>query len=111
MASRASQFRTVQAASLEQRAEPRHPVHITRTAARTNRSRILAADLCDISTYGCRLVASTRHSPGERLWLGLNGSPPMAATVVWCADGRIGCRFDEALPRDLMRQLITANPA
>jgi hypothetical protein len=111
MASRASQFRTVQAASLDQRAEPRHPVRITRATARSNRARILAADLCDISTYGCRLVASTRHSPGERLWLGLNGSPPMAATVVWCADGRIGCRFDEALPRALMRQLIMAGPA
>jgi len=68
----------------------------------------LAANLCDISTYGCRLVSSTRHAPGDRLWLGLNGSPPLAATVVWCADGRIGCRFDEPLPRALMRQLIIA---
>jgi hypothetical protein len=97
------------AASLEQRAEPRYPVHITRAAARTNRARILAADLCDISTYGCRLVASTRHLPGERLWLRLNGGSPLAATVIWCADGRIGCRFDEQLPHALMRQLIRTN--
>ncbi|MEO9129993.1 MAG: PilZ domain-containing protein [Sphingomonas sp.] len=110
MASRASQYRTVQAASLEQRAEPRHRVNITRATARSNRAKILAADLCDISTYGCRLAASTRHSPGERLWLGLDGSPPMAATVVWCTDGRIGCRFDKPLPLALMRQLITTNP-
>jgi hypothetical protein len=108
MASRASQFRTVQAASLDRRAEPRHQVNITRATARSNRARILAADLCDISTYGCRLVSSTRHAPGDRLWLGLNGSQPFAATVVWCAEGRIGCRFDEPLPRTLMRQLIAA---
>jgi len=111
MALKASQFRTVQAASLDRRAEPRHPVHITRATARSNRAKILAADLCDVSTYGCRLAATTRHSPGERLWLGLNGNPPLAATVIWCDDGRIGCRFDEALPRALMRQLIIANPA
>ncbi|MEO6215352.1 MAG: PilZ domain-containing protein [Sphingomonas sp.] len=109
MATRASQFRTVQAASLDLRAEPRHSVHITRTTAQSSRARKLAADLCDISTYGCRLVSSTRHAPGDRLWLGLNGNPPMAATVVWCADGRIGCRFDEPLPRALMRQLIVAS--
>ena len=110
MASRASQFRMLPAASLDQRAEPRHPVHITRATARSNRAKIFAADLCEISTYGCRLVASTRHTPGERLWLGLNGSPRMAATVIWCSDGRIGCRFDEPLPLALMRQLILTNP-
>jgi hypothetical protein len=110
MASRASQFRTVQAASLDRRAEPRHSVHFTRATARSHRAKILAADLCDISTYGCRLASSTRHSPGDRLLLGLNGSLPLAATVVWCSDGHLGCRFDEPLPRPLMRQLIAASP-
>jgi len=108
MATRAYQFRTVQAASLDRRSEPRHPVRITRATTQSQRSRILAATLCDISTYGCRLVSRTRHVPGDRLLLGLNGSPPLAATVVWCAEGRIGCRFDEPLPRALMRELIMA---
>ncbi|MDB5706346.1 MAG: hypothetical protein JWN66_3462 [Sphingomonas bacterium] len=105
MASRASQYRTVQAASLDRRAEPRHPVHITRATARSHREKPTAATLCDVSPYGCRLLSATEHPPGERLWLRLNGGMPMAATVIWCSEGRIGCRFDEALPRDLMRRL------
>jgi hypothetical protein len=105
MASRATQFRTVQAASLDRRAEPRHPVHITRATARTRHTKASAAILCEISTYGCRLISSAKHPPGERLWLRLNGDLPLAATVIWCADGRIGCRFDEPLPRELMRKL------
>ena len=105
MASRATQYRTVQAASLELRAEPRYPVHITRVTARSRRKEPMTATLCDVSTYGCRLVSQTAHLPGERLWLSLNGGLPMAATVIWCEGGRIGCRFDESLPRNLLRGL------
>jgi hypothetical protein len=108
MASRATQYRTVQAASLDRRAEPRHPVHVTRATARTRRDKPADATLCDVSPYGCRILSPVTHPPGERLWLRLNGGMPMAATVIWCEDGRIGCRFDEALPRDQMRRLIIA---
>ena len=111
MASKATQFRTVQAASLDRRAEPRHPVHITRATARARNAKASAAILCEISTYGCRLVSSAKHPAGERLWLKLNGDLPLAATVIWCADGRIGCRFDEPLPRELMRKLTIAELA
>lgn len=111
MASRASQYRAVQAASLDRRAEPRHPVHITRATARAHRAKPSAAILCEISTYGCRVVSPTKHPPGERLWLRLNDGLPLAATVIWCSEGRIGCRFDEPLPRDLMRKLIIAELA
>ena len=105
MASRASHYRTVAAASLERRAEPRYPVHISRATARS-RGREATATLCDISTYGCRLQASVKHPPGERLLLKLNGSAPLAATVIWSEGGRMGCRFDESLPREIMRELI-----
>jgi len=108
MASRASQYRSVPAASLDRRAEPRHPVDITRATTRTRRAKALPAILCEISTYGCRVVSAARHPPGERLWLTLDGGLPFAATVIWCADGRIGCRFDEPLPREVMRKLTIA---
>ena len=111
MASRATQFRTVPAASLDQRAEPRHPVHITRATATTRNRKASAAILCEISTYGCRLVSPAKLPAGERLWLRLNGDLPLAATVVWCADGRIGCRFDDPLPRELMRKLTISELA
>ena len=71
-------------------------------------AKAVGAILCDASSYGCRILSPVKHPPGERLWLRLNGGMPMAATVIWCEDGRIGCRFDESLPRDQMRRLIIA---
>ena len=104
MASRATQYRTVQAASLDRRAEQRHPVQVTRATARAHRKKPSDATLCDVSTYGCRILSPVEHLPGERLWLRLNGGMPLAATVIWCSEGRIGCRFDETLPRETMRK-------
>ncbi len=98
MASRATQGRTMLAASLDRRAEPRHPVHVTRATARSHRKQATAATLSDISTYGCRILSPVEHPPGERIWLRLDGGLPLAATVIWCSEGRVGCRFDETSP-------------
>lgn len=108
MASRATQYRTVQAASLDGRAAPRHPVQVTRVTTQAHRGKPSHAMLCDVSPYGCRILSPVQHPPGERLLLRLNGGTAMAATVIWCSDGRIGCRFDETLPRETMRGLIIA---
>jgi len=104
MASMATQYRTVQAASLDSRSAYRHPVQVTRATARAHGQKPSDATLCDLSTYGCRILSAVEHPPGERLWLRLNGGMPLAATVIWCSEGRIGCRFDEVLPREQMRK-------
>ncbi|WP_419810031.1 PilZ domain-containing protein [Sphingomonas sp.] len=65
------------------------------------------ARLLDLSIYGCRLAAEVRDV-GERLWLRFDGGAPIEATVVWAAAGRLGCRFDAPIARQLMRDLTRA---
>ena len=63
------------------------------------------AALLDLSVYGCRLATDESHGDGDRVWLRFNRGWPVAATVVWVGDGRMGCRFDEPIPSSTMRDL------
>lgn len=105
MATRVSQFRTVQPALVEQRAESRHRVTVTRATVSGRGSKPIHAELHDLSIYGCRFACQTRHSPGERLWLTFQNSLPVAATLVWNDGNFVGCRFDAPLPRSTVRAL------
>lgn len=86
------------------RRAPRHALSITRATVRGLGEEPGDAKLVDLSIYGCRLQAIERQQ-GERLWLRFDGSWPVGATVVWVKGDRVGCRFDEAIPNALMRQL------
>lgn len=105
MATKYSQYRRVEPASLEQRAEPRLKLSITRASVRRHGKTPIDALLHDLSTYGCRIAAGVDAEQGERLWLRFDGRMPIAATVVWCLDGMVGCRFDEQIERAMMRAL------
>lgn len=105
MATRFSQYRRVEPASFEQRAEPRLKLSITRASVRRHGKSPVDALLHDLSTYGCRLAAGIEAEQGERLWLRFDGRMPVAATVVWCDDGMVGCRFDAQIERSMMRAL------
>ena len=105
MATRVSQFRTVTPALVEHRRAERFPVTVTRATVRKPGGAPIEATLHDLSAYGCRLESPADYAAEERLWLGLNGGLPVGAAVVWCRDGFIGCRFDEAIPRSLVREL------
>lgn len=105
MATRVSQFRTVTPALVEHRRAERFTVTITRATVRKQGGAPVEATLHDLSVYGCRLETPATYGSDERLWLQLNGSLPIGAVVVWCKDGFIGCRFDEAIPRPLVREL------
>lgn len=105
MASRVSQYRRVAPALVEQRGALRHPVSITRATVRRHGEQPSAATLHDLSAYGCRLSSTEPHDEGERLWLRLSNSMPIAATVVWSDGEAIGCRFDMAVDRALVRAL------
>ena len=102
---RLSQYRSPESAQVEQRAEPRLTLSITRTSVRRHGKTPIEAALHDLSSYGCRLVSSVAVEEGERLWLRFNGRMPISATVVWYLDGMAGCRFDEQLDRQVMRSL------
>jgi hypothetical protein len=105
MASRATQYRTVAAASYEQRAEPRHRVHLSRATVRRNGKGAIDAQLHDISIYGCRVSCAEVQPVDERIWVRLAGGLPIAAMIVWCCDGFIACRFDVPIDRAVVRAL------
>lgn len=105
MATNLSAYRAVVPALAEQRAAPRHVVTVTRASVRRHGRAPAAATLVDLSIYGCRFADGERYDAGERLWLRLDGGMPVAASVVWCADGRTGCRFDGAIDRGTVRAL------
>lgn len=105
MATRVSQFRTVTPALVEHRRAQRYPVTVTRALVVKPDSAPLDAVLHDLSIYGCRLATAIAFQPEERLTLRLDGGLPIDAAVIWCKDDFIGCRFDEAIPRSLVREL------
>ncbi|MGK6356883.1 PilZ domain-containing protein [Sphingomonas sp. DT-207] len=105
MATRLSQYRSVGPALVEQRAAERHRIIVSQATLRSHSEEPVEATLHDLSVYGCRLACSTEHQQGERLWLRLKGTVPVAATVVWNDGNHIGCRFDAPIERSLMRSL------
>lgn len=105
VATRTSQFRKVEAAALDRRDVPRHAVQISRATVRGHGAEPQDALLCDVSIYGCRIRFPAAQFGDERVWLRLDGSLPIAATIVWREDDVIGCRFDAPIERALMRSL------
>jgi len=105
MATHFSQFRAVTPALVEHRRAERFSVTVTRATVAKQGGEAMEATLHDLSIYGCRIETPAGYAPDEELWLRLNGSLPIGAAVVWCKDGFIGCRFDAAIPRMLVREL------
>lgn len=105
MATRLSAYRPCEPASLERRGPRRRPVLVTPATLDPLGPAPQAAELTDLSAYGCRLETAAGCRRGERVWLGLSGALPVPATVVWAEDGAAGCRFDEPIGRELVRAL------
>ncbi len=61
--------------------------------------------LVDLSTFGCRLSGDHDLLAGDRVRLDLGGAA-VSATVMWTRDDMLGCRFDTAIARPLMRSLV-----
>ncbi len=64
-----------------------------------------AAELLDVSIYGCRLTAAGAGELGGAVQLSLAGSAAVSARVVWNREGVIGCRFDAPISRAMLRSL------
>jgi hypothetical protein len=105
MPARATQYRAVAPALVEQRAEQRHRVCLTRATVRRNGKGAIDAHLHDISIYGCRVSCHEPQPEGERIWVRLAGGLPIAATIIWCSDGFVACRFDVPIARAVVRAL------
>lgn len=94
-----------QAVPIEERAAPRQIVSVTRATVRGHGQDPAEASLRDLSIYGCRLELDAAWHPDDRIWLRLDGGPPIAATVVWTEARWIGCRFDAPIATSEMRAL------
>lgn len=90
----------------DQRAAPRHKVHVTRATVRQIGHEATEALLMDLSIFGCRVGAEERFDKGDRVFVRFDGSLPIAAEVIWSEDGETGCRFDKPLERSMLRSLI-----
>ena len=100
-----SQYRKVAPARIEQRGALRHPVLLQRATVRSAKAALIEAQLCDVSIYGCRLAMDEVFNAGDRIRLSFADHKSVAATTIWCDDGLLGCRFDEAIDRALLRSL------
>ncbi len=100
-----SKFRSVAPALVDERIAVRHTVLVERAAIKRDAPVAIPAVLEDVSIYGCRVVLDGSFEPGDRLWLRLADSAPVAATAIWYDQEKLGCRFDEALDRKLFRLL------
>jgi len=100
-----SQYRSVAPAQIEKRGVLRHPVALRRASIQRRAAKSHGAELVDLSIYGCRIATGTSFKSGDRIWIGFEGHDPIAATAIWCKDGKIGCRFDDPLDKRLFRTL------
>ncbi len=100
-----SQYRPVEPARLEQRKAQRHPVLVQRSTVRKHKAPPIEALLVDLSIYGCKLEIESDFKANDRLWLRFEGGSPVAATAIWYEGGKLGCRFDDAIDRDMFRSL------
>ena len=104
MATNLSHHRASQPLRFERRDEPRYRVYLSRVTVK-NRGTMREGELYDLSIYGCRIACATRYREDDRLRLTLFGRAPVEATVIWCADGYIGCRFAKPIKGQTVRAL------
>ena len=100
-----SKFRPVVPAKLDERGEPRRLVLLQRATVRQSNLPPVEARLVDLSSYGCRLLVSCKFKAGLKLLLRFNDAEPVTGTAVWSDGTHIGCRFDQAIDRELFRSL------
>ncbi|MBF6602393.1 MAG: PilZ domain-containing protein [Sphingorhabdus sp.] len=105
MALKSSRYRKVGPASLSQRAEQRHKVAISCASLERKGDMSIVATLLDISTYGCRFEVDAVLKEGEKVVVTVNEHEPVNATLVWQKTKQAGCRFVDALDKDVLRSL------
>jgi hypothetical protein len=108
MATQLAQVEPAPRAPLCARRAMRLAVVVDRATVRRHGETPVEAALVDLSVYGCRLETVADLEEDARVWIRLDGALPVAATVVWQADGRAGCRFDTPIPTALFRTLTRA---
>lgn len=102
MATQAAQVFRVGPLLADHRLSLRRRVELTRAGADSPGEPV---SLVDLSTFGCRLAGEHDLAAGDLVRLDLGGAM-VSATVIWTRDDMLGCRFDVAIARPLMRSLV-----
>jgi PilZ domain len=100
-----SQYRTPDPARVDQRQEKRHIVLLRKSSVRKNSTKLHEAQIAELSIYGCRLFTTAHFSIGDDITVSLHDDIIISAKAVWLEKGRVGCRFNEPLDRDVLRRM------
>jgi hypothetical protein len=98
-----SKYRTPDPARIDARSDKRHLVMLRKATLRRKSAKSYEAQISELSIYGCRVFTDAKFAVGEQVTLTLAGDAAVAAKAVWQEDGRMGCRFDEPLDREVLR--------
>jgi hypothetical protein len=79
------------------RATERFPVRVSIEVMHPRSARRIEAELCDLSTGGCRIVSAGALSIGDQLLLTIEGLDPWPAAVAWAGEGSVGVAFHTPL--------------
>jgi hypothetical protein len=79
------------------RATERFPVRVSIEVVHPRSARRIEAEVCDLSTGGCRIAGSDLLSIGDQLLVTIDGLEPWPAAVAWTAQGCAGVAFHTPL--------------
>src|SRR4029079_8107620 len=79
------------------RTNERFPIKVSVEIAQPRAQRRSDAELCDLSTGGCRIISRDPFAVGDQILLTIDGLEPWPAAIVWSGDGCAGDAFHTPL--------------
>lgn len=105
---KSTRYNTVEPAAIDRRDTGRQEVRIMTAARLKQRDRFVIGALHDISSYGCRIMSNGKFRKGQKIEIIFGAVPPVTGTIVWSEADAIGCRFDNRLHPEVLRNLTLA---
>lgn len=105
---KSTRYNTVEPAAIDRRDTGRQEVRIMTAARLKQHDRLLIGALHDISSYGCRVMSNGQFRKGQKIEIIFGAVSPVSGIIVWHKDGSIGCRFDNRLHPEILRNLTLA---
>jgi hypothetical protein len=69
---------------------------------------VVAVEVTDLSTDGCRFRAGGSFETATLVWLKIEGLGARQARIVWAGGGAYGCEFLKPLQSEMVEQLYAA---
>jgi hypothetical protein len=88
----------------EARRSARLAVEIVVLVDHPRSSRLLAAELSDLSREGCRIITPEPFEPGAQILIKMPDVEPWPARVIWAREGAVGTEFHDPLPAEVVAE-------